>query len=77
MIQAIIFDCFGVLITDALKAIRDELYRRDPEKPLRYTGFHKRPRQLPRLRYNCKPGHFRPGPGCHRLSPETGHCCLY
>ena len=31
MIQAIIFDCFGVLITDALKAIRDELYRRDPE----------------------------------------------
>lgn len=30
MIKAIIFDCFGVLITDALKVIRDELNKKDP-----------------------------------------------
>jgi epoxide hydrolase-like predicted phosphatase len=30
MIRAVIFDCFGVLITDVLKVIRDELYERDP-----------------------------------------------
>lgn len=29
MIRAIIFDCFGVLITDVLKVIRDELYEQD------------------------------------------------
>lgn len=34
MIRAIIFDCFGVLVTDALKAIRDELYASNPEGAL-------------------------------------------
>jgi putative hydrolase of the HAD superfamily len=29
-VKAVIFDCFGVLITDALKLICDELYARDP-----------------------------------------------
>lgn len=31
MIRALIFDCFGVLITDALQQIRSELMREDPE----------------------------------------------
>ena len=31
MIQAIIFDCFGVIITDALQAVCDELRKTDPE----------------------------------------------
>src|ERR1700745_2881837 len=31
MIRAIIFDCFGVIITDALSVIVDELSLRDPE----------------------------------------------
>jgi FMN phosphatase YigB (HAD superfamily) len=30
MIRAVIFDCFGVIITDALQAICDELNSRDP-----------------------------------------------
>ncbi len=30
MIQAVIFDCFGVLVTDALQAICDDLRVRDP-----------------------------------------------
>lgn len=30
MIKAIIFDCFGVVLTDALQEIRAELARRDP-----------------------------------------------
>jgi HAD superfamily hydrolase (TIGR01509 family) len=34
MIKAVIFDCFGVLITDVLKVIRDELYRQDIEAAL-------------------------------------------
>ena len=34
MIRAIIFDCFGVLITDALKVVRDDLYRMNPEGAL-------------------------------------------
>lgn len=32
--RAIIFDCFGVLITDVLKSIRDELYERDQNAAL-------------------------------------------
>ena len=31
MIRAVIFDCFGVIITDALQAIRQELMRTNPE----------------------------------------------
>lgn len=31
MIRAVIFDCFGVLLTDALSIICDELAQRDPE----------------------------------------------
>lgn len=31
MIRAIIFDCFGVIVTDALQAIRQELMRTNPE----------------------------------------------
>jgi len=34
MMRAIIFDCFGVLITDVLKSIRDELYERDQNAAL-------------------------------------------
>lgn len=34
MIRAIIFDCFGVLVTDALKVIRDDLFLRDPDRAL-------------------------------------------
>ena len=32
MIQAIIFDCFGVIITDALSALIDEFKQSEPEK---------------------------------------------
>lgn len=31
MIRAVIFDCFGVLITDALQVVRDEIGRTNPE----------------------------------------------
>lgn len=34
MIRAVIFDCFGVLITDVLKVVRDELYERDRDAAL-------------------------------------------
>lgn len=39
MIRAVIFDCFGVLITDALKGLRDELYERDPAAALELDGL--------------------------------------
>ena len=31
MIKAIIFDCFGVLLTDGLQLLYDELFATDPE----------------------------------------------
>lgn len=31
MIRAIIFDCFGVVVTDALQAVREELIQTNPE----------------------------------------------
>jgi putative hydrolase of the HAD superfamily len=31
MVRAVIFDCFGVIITDALKLVVDELETRDPQ----------------------------------------------
>ena len=39
MIRAVIFDCFGVLITDALKGLRDELYERNPSAALEVDGL--------------------------------------
>lgn len=30
MIRAIIFDCFGVIVTDALQVVHDELYAKNP-----------------------------------------------
>ena len=38
MIKAIIFDCFGVLLTDALTTIVDDLRSIDPEKAARITA---------------------------------------
>ncbi|MGH7240158.1 MAG: HAD family hydrolase, partial [Candidatus Saccharimonadales bacterium] len=32
MIKAVIFDCFGVLVEDALGAMRDKLHETDPDK---------------------------------------------
>ena len=34
MIRAVIFDCFGVLVTDVLQVVRDELYARDKNAAL-------------------------------------------
>jgi FMN phosphatase YigB (HAD superfamily) len=39
MTKAIIFDCFGVIITDALKAICTSLRKTNPEKALLITGI--------------------------------------
>jgi len=39
MIRAIIFDCFGVLITDALKGLRDDLYAKDPSAAHELDGL--------------------------------------
>lgn len=39
MIRALVFDCFGVLLTDALSAIVDELRTADPDKADRIVGL--------------------------------------
>lgn len=39
MIKAVIFDCFGVLITDALQVICDDLRARDPAAADRVRGL--------------------------------------
>jgi HAD superfamily hydrolase (TIGR01509 family) len=39
MIKAIIFDCFGVLVSDALQVIHDELYAKDPAAAAEIRGL--------------------------------------
>lgn len=39
MTKAIIFDCFGVILTDALKAISSSLRKTNPEKAVLITGI--------------------------------------